>query len=97
MVTTHVEELIKRNRHRAIVLWPIKCVWGQAKRYTHANCDYSFAGLEKIIHTALDSVNVELIWKVREYHRAYREGLGVGKEMQISLKFKVIQKPSACP
>ena len=69
---------------------PIECVWYHAKRYTRAHCDYSFAGLEKIIDIALDSVTVEVMRKfyrkVREYHRTYREEVTVGKEMLKTLK-----------
>ena len=49
-----------------------------------------FAGLEKTIDTALNSITVELIRKyfrkVREYQRAYRDGNTIGKEMQKTLK-----------
>jgi len=57
---------------------PIERVWCHAKQYTRAECDYTFAGLEKTIEIALESVNLDLIKKffrkTREYHRAYREG-----------------------
>lgn len=69
---------------------PIERVWGQAKRFTRANCDYSFSGLEKTINLALDSVSVSLIRKyyrkVREYHRAYREGKRSGKDVESAVK-----------
>ena len=80
-----VEELISRHGHRCIFLPkyhcelnPIKRVWGQAKRLTRTNCDYTYPGLERTIIPALESVSVALIRKyfrrVREYHRAYIEG-----------------------
>ena len=57
---------------------PIERVWCHTKYYTRSHCDYSFQNLEKTIYTPLDSATVELIRKyfrkVREYHRAYREG-----------------------
>ena len=67
---------------------PIEHVWCHAKQYTRAHCDYSFQGLEQI--TALHSVDVEMIReffrKVREYHRAYREGIHIAKEIKKTLK-----------
>lgn len=94
---TRVEELILKRGHRVMFIPkfhceinPIERVWCHAKRYTRTHCDYSFAGLEKIIDTALDSVTVEMMRKfyrkVREYHRAYREEVKVGKEMLKTLK-----------
>ena len=94
---TRVEELISRHGHRCIFLPkyhcelnPIERVWGQVKRYTCANCDYTFAGLEKTIPSALDSISVELMRKyfrrVCEYHRAYREGKGGGTEVETAVK-----------
>ena len=64
-------------------------MWCQAKKYTRANCDYTFAGLEKTITPALYSVDVDLVRKffrkTREYHRAYREGKKI-TEMKNTLK-----------
>ena len=34
---------------------PIERVWGQSKKYTRANCDYSFKGLEETVRPALES------------------------------------------
>ena len=69
---------------------PIEQVWCHAKQYTRTHCDYTFADLEKMIDTALNSMTVELVRKyfrkLREYQRAYREGNIVGKEMQNTLK-----------
>ena len=94
---TKVEELILSRGHRVMFipkfhceLNPIERVWCHAKQYTRTHCDYSFPNLEKIVDTALDSVSIDLIRKyfrkVREYHRAYREGNTLGKEMQTILK-----------
>ena len=70
---------------------PIERVWCSAKQYTRAHCDYTFQGLERTIEKALDSVNVEMIRKyfrkVREYHRAYRNNIEIGKEMQKVFKY----------
>ena len=46
----------------------------------------TFQGLERTIEKALDSVNVEIrkyFRKAREYHRAYRNNIEIGKEMLI--------------
>jgi hypothetical protein len=94
---TRVEELISKHGHKCIFLPkyhcelnPIERVWGQAKRYTRTNCDYSFTGLDKTINPALDSVSVSLIRKyyrrVREYHRAYREGKSGGLDVESAVK-----------
>ena len=57
---------------------PIEHVWGEAKRYSRAHSDYSFAGLERTIIPALESVRLDTIRKYfrkcREYMQAYREG-----------------------
>ena len=67
---TRVEELILKRGHRVMFIPkfhceinPIERVWCHAKRYTWAHCDYSFAGLEKIIDIAPDSVTVEMMRK----------------------------------
>jgi len=94
---TRVEELILKRGHRVMFIPkfhceinPIERVWCQAKQYTRAHCDYTFQGLEAIIHEALDSVSVEMIRKyfrkVREYHRAYKESIKIGKDMEKTLK-----------
>ena len=65
------------------------------KQYTRAHCDNTFQGLERTIEKALDSVNVEMIRKyfrkAREYHRAYRGNIEIGKENNAE-SFKSIQK-----
>ena len=94
---TRVEELISKHGHRCIFLPkyhcelnPIERVWGQAKRFTRGNCDYTYPGLEKTIVPALESVSTALIRKyfrrVREYHRAYREGKSGGSEVESAVK-----------
>ena len=51
-----VEELILNKGRRVLFIPkfhceinPIEKVWCQAKKYTRANCDYTFVGLEKTI------------------------------------------------
>ena len=96
---SRVEELILVNGkgHRVMFIPkfhceinPIERVWCSAKQYTRAHCDYTFQGLERTIEKVLDSVNVQMIRKyfrkAREYHRAYRNNIEIGKEMQKALK-----------
>ena len=79
---TALEHFMQERGHRAIFLPkfhcelnPIERVWGEAKRYSRAHCDYSFAGLERTIITALESVQLDTIRKYfrkcREYMQAY--------------------------
>ena len=65
---SRVEEVILKRGHRVMFIPkfhceinPIERVWCHAKQYTRAHCDYSFQGLEQIMHTALDSVDLEMI------------------------------------
>jgi len=62
-------------------------VWCSAKQFTRVHCDYTFQGQEATINEALDSVNVDMIRKYfREYHRAYRDNIKIGKDMEKTLK-----------
>jgi len=92
-----VEELILSRGHRVIFIPkfhceinPIEHVWCSAKQFTRAHCDYTFQGLQATINEALDSVNVDMIKKyfrkIREYHRAYRDNVKIGKDMEKTLK-----------
>ena len=94
---TKVETYISAKGHRCIFipkyhceLNPIERVWGHAKRYTRSHCDYSFAGLERTIEPALETVSTDLMRKyfrwVCEYARAYREGHRAGPEIEKALK-----------
>jgi hypothetical protein len=57
----------------------IELYWAAAKRYSRANCDYSFAALRKTVPEALDSVPLQTIRKNARfcfrYMDAYRRGL----------------------
>jgi len=68
-------------------------MWCHAKQYTRAKCDDSFAGLEKTIETALESVSLYLIKKyfrkTREYHRAYREGNEIAEIKGVLKQYKI--------
>ena len=94
---TKVETMIAARGHRCIFipkyhceLNPIERVWGHAKHYTRSHCDYTFAGLERTIEPALDTVSVDLIRKyfrkVREYARGYKEGFAAGPALENALK-----------
>ena len=69
---------------------PIERVWGQAKRYTRAYCNYSIVGLRKTIIPALESVGPTLIRKyfgnARMYIQAYRDGKTGGKKVEETVK-----------
>ena len=69
---------------------PIERVWGEAKRYTRAHCDYSFPGLERTMPIGLASVDVSIIRKYfrkcREYMQAYRDGKVGGDEIENAVK-----------
>ena len=94
---TKVEKYLSGRGHRVIFipkfhceLNPIERCWGDAKRYTREHCDYTFAGLERTIDRALNSVSIDLIRKyfrkVREIMRAYRNGLTPGHDLDMVLK-----------
>ena len=69
---------------------PIERCWAQAKRYSRAYCNYSIAGLRKVVPDALDSVTHENICnhfrKVRQYMFGYIEGCPAGPELEEYVK-----------
>ena len=94
---TIVEHYIKRRGHVAIFvpkfhceLNPIERVWGQSKRYCRAYTNFTLPKLREILHPALDSVSVDLIRKyfrkIRDYERAYNEGVKAGREVEEAVK-----------
>ena len=94
---TKVETLLHSNNFQGYFipkfhceLNPIERVWGQSKKFTRANCDYSFKGLENILDQSLDTIPLNTIRrffrKMRDYLAAYREGLTVGPQMEAALK-----------
>ena len=94
---TALEHLIQEKGQRALFLPkfhcelnPIERVWGEAKRYTRAHCDYSFVGLERTIIPALESVRLDTIRKYfrkcREYMQAYREGKSGGSDVESAVQ-----------
>ena len=93
---TALEHFMQEKGQRAIYLPkfhcelnPIERVWGEAKRYIRVHCDYSFAGLERTIIPALDSVRLDTIRKYfrkcREYMEAYREGKAGGSDVETTV------------
>ena len=94
---TALEHLMQEKGQRAVYLPkfhcelnPIERVWGEAKRYSRAYCDYSFAGLERTVVPALDSVRLDTIRKYfrkcREYMQAYREGKAGGSDVETAVQ-----------
>ena len=70
---TALESLVQEKGQRAIYLPKFHCelnhierVWGEAKRFTRSHCDYSFAGLERTIVPALESVRPDTIQNISE-------------------------------
>lgn len=49
---------------------PIEWVWGQAKRYSKAHCNYSLPSLRKVLNPALDSVTLD---NIQKFHRKARD------------------------
>lgn len=68
----------------------IERVWGEAKQFIHAHCNYTFAGLEQTVIPALQSVGFSTIHKYFrkccEYMQAYREGNLGGKDVEQVVK-----------
>ena len=67
---TALEHVVQEKQQSAIYLPkfhcelnPIERVWGEAKHYTRSHCDYTFAGLERNIVPALESVRLDTICK----------------------------------
>ena len=64
----------------------IERVWGHAKRYTRAYCDYRLESLRSTVPTALDSISKETIQayiqRSRNYMFSYLKGSMPGKEME---------------
>jgi len=94
---TSLEHFMTEKGHRSYYipkfhceLNPIERVWGEAKRYTRANCDYSFPGLERTVPLGLASVEVctirKYFRKCREYMQAYRDGKVGGDDVEKAVK-----------
>jgi len=49
----------------------IEYYWGAVKRYTHANCQYSFPEVEKILFTAFDSVELKTIRRFADWSKRW--------------------------
>eukprot|EP00734_Pompholyxophrys_sp_LG126_P000601 Pompholyxophrys_sp_v1_NODE_325_length_751_cov_8.928161.p1 type:complete len:188 gc:universal NODE_325_length_751_cov_8.928161:159-722(+) len=80
-----VEHLVESQGHKTLWVPKFHCelnfienVWGKAKQYTRANCNYTVAGLRKTIPLALDHIDLDVqrrfARKCRDYMRAYEAG-----------------------
>lgn len=81
---------------------PIEKCWSQAKRYTHANTNYTIARLRHIIPDGLDSVSLENIQnyfrKTRHYMYGYLAGCSGGSDLEeLVAHFKKIYKSHRRP
>ena len=69
---------------------PIERVWGQAKHYSKAHCNYLLLSLRKVIQPAVDFVTLDNIKnfnrKARDYMFAYFEGYIAGPKIGEHLK-----------
>ena len=77
-----LETVINATGHEVIFYPKFHCelnyieyYWGAVKRYTRANCQYSFPELEKILFVALDSVATEDNPTVRSSEQKVDDGL----------------------
>ena len=92
-----ISSMMARKGHRCYYipkfhceLNPIERVWGAAKMYTRAHCDYSFPGLESTVPIGLASVELNTIRKYfrkcHEYMQAYRDGNAGGDAVEKAVK-----------
>ena len=70
---SQLEETIRASGHECIFLPkyhcelnPIESYWGAAKRFTRANCDYSWAALQDCVPRSLEQVRLS---SIRKYFR----------------------------
>ena len=91
--------MLEPNGHKVLFLPKFYCelngierVWGHAKRYTRAHCNYNFDSLRLAVPTALDSVPLETIrayiQRSRNYMFSYLKGTIPCKEMEKEVKKK---------
>ena len=68
--------LLSRGHHCLFIpkyhceLNPIERVWGHAKKYTRANCNYSITGLRKTMIPGLETADADII---RKFYRKARD------------------------
>ena len=94
-----LQEVIEAHGHK-IIFYPkfhcelnyIEMYWGAVKRYTRANCNYTWKGLQQVVPEALDSVSLT---QIRRYARrsfrymdAYQKGLNVKQAAYAVKRYK---------
>jgi len=94
-----LQEVIEAREHK-VIFYPkfhcelnyIEMYWGAVKKYTRANCDYTWRGLQQVVPEALDSVSLK---QIRRYARrsfrymdAYQKGLNVKQANYAVKKYK---------
>ena len=88
-----LHNLVEGRGHMVMFLPKFHCelngierVWGHAKRYTRAHCDYRFDSLRRTVPEALNSISCETIAnyirRSRSYMFSYLKGSQPGKEME---------------
>ena len=97
-----LQEAIEAAGHLVLFYPPFHCelnfieyFWGAAKRYTRANCEYSFPSLKRLVPEAMAQIPNELIWKysnrVKRIMEAHETGAIYGSEIYksiLSTKYK---------
>ena len=104
---TALEHVLYEKQHAIYLpkfhceLNPIERVWGEAKHYTRSHYDYTFAGLERTIVPAIESVWLDTIHKhfrkCKQYMQAYREGnKRLGQKIALRVASQLLLRKLVC-